>query len=302
MSRSWYKRFGYDFLYGSTLKELSWKEAWVWSALLDLASSGYDDGKILVRVDEGYSPQALAIHIKTPLSVVKSALDKLSSPMGKDGIPKINIDSNNIITINKWNLYQSEYERLRKYKKGTEKGTTSGTENPQKRYSIDIDIDKEVDIDINKEKETYKEKENKGSKSLTPKQKYNYAKGMELERKRIAEKKQDIAERELFNKAKNCYKTFYDFGEVCKKQDKPECDICLLNQNDFKSEISSKNIIPDSYAQCENYILRNCHIKDHGTANNRKYDFCYNCAWDSIWGENAGKWGNYIIDIKYKKG
>jgi len=303
MSKKWIKLYPEETFKGSTFVELNYKERYVWWGLLLMAGRSPDEGKIYKRWDTGYKPQELAYELDCPLSVIKSALDRMVNKRPDEDKPKIKILDNGIIEICNWYKYQSEYERQKPYRQSNKSYTKSYTKDSNfdsnKSNTPDIEVDIDTDKEINKEKETYKEKENKGSKSLTPKEKYNYAKGMKVERKYNDEIKKPLL---LERMAKQCFKDFYDFGEVCKKQDKPECKVCLPLQAEMKLELNKLNKVPDTYAQCENYILRNCHIKDHGTTNNRKYDFCWNCAWDKAWGENAGKWGNYIIDIKYKKG
>ena len=114
--RKWFKLFGHDLLYGSTLKELNYKEFSVWIELLCLACDSSEDGLVMARDGEGYKPQELALKLKAPVSVVKSALEKLALPSGKDNIPKITILEDNIIKINKWHIYQSDYARQKPYR------------------------------------------------------------------------------------------------------------------------------------------------------------------------------------------
>ena len=114
--RKWFKLFGHDLLFGSTLKELNYKEFSVWIGVLCLACDSPDDSLVMARDGEGYTAQGLAYILKAPVSVVKSALEKLQLPSGKDNIPKITILEDNIIKINKWHIYQSDYARQKPYR------------------------------------------------------------------------------------------------------------------------------------------------------------------------------------------
>ena len=131
-----------------------------------------------------------------------------------------------------------------------------------------------------------KEPVNKSKKpKLSGKEAYNFATGVKKEKEYIDTIKKPLL---LERMAKECYKTWFDYGEPCKKQDKPECKVCLPLQAEMKLELNKQNDVPQTYAQCENFILKNCYVKDHGTK--PKYDFCYKCAKDDIWGINKGKW------------
>jgi hypothetical protein len=136
--RKWYKRYGHEFMFGSTLNELNYKECHVWSCLLDLACDSPEDGFVMAREGEGYTTAGLAFTAKCPVSIVKSALEKLVLPSGKDNIPKISILDNNIIKINKWNKYQSEYQRQKPYRQDEKWKTyyAQGMESERQHNSI----------------------------------------------------------------------------------------------------------------------------------------------------------------------
>ena len=145
--RKWFKLFGHDLLFGSTLKELNYKEFSVWIELLCLACDSSGDGLVMARDGEGYTAQGLAYILKAPVNIVKTALDKLQLPSGKDNIPKINILDDNIIKINKWHIYQSEYSRQKQYRKPTEL-------TPQEKYYYKKGMDKQRNWEGIKEKRT----------------------------------------------------------------------------------------------------------------------------------------------------
>jgi hypothetical protein len=136
--RKWFKLYGHDLLYGSTLKELNYKEFSIWIELLCLACDSPIDGLVMAREGEGYKPIEIALKIKAPLSVVKSALEKLQLPSGKDNIPKIIILDNNIIKINKWHIYQSDYSRQKPYRQQQQE-----PDNWKRNYAIGMEAERE---------------------------------------------------------------------------------------------------------------------------------------------------------------
>lgn len=143
--------------------------------------------------------------------------------------------------------------------------------------------------------------------SLTPKEKYNYRKGMDKERENQKLKDELKQENILINAAKDCYKTPFDLGEPCpgkhigdddKKPLLDKCKVCLPLQDTFKADYNKVvNPTVQTYAQCENFILKNCYFKDQGK---EKHKFCLQCSQDSSWGEEQNHWGNSIIKRKDK--
>lgn len=110
-----------EWLYGSIRKYAPETRA-VWTDLQAMASKPPFCGKICISENIGYSFEQLAGLFNTPVDVFINAIDIFVFEK------YISISDNKIITLLDWEKYQSEYDRLRKYKKGTEKSTKKGTE------------------------------------------------------------------------------------------------------------------------------------------------------------------------------
>jgi len=260
--RKRYKVYGYEMLFGSTLKELNYKECHVWRSLLDLACMSPVDGLVMFRDDEGYTIAGLAYAMKAPPAVVKSALDKLVKPSGRDNTPKITILDNNIIKINKWNKYQSEYNRQKPYRKQQDTWKTNFAKGMQAERDW-VKVKEKPDTPVN-------------------------AKIKELTAKII--KTPDI-----FNDAKKCWQSNEAINNAnCKGTciDKTDilndlCKYCLAHRSEFKAED-----IPTDWHNCEfrNYTdgKPDCWNRTHGI---EKYSFCLDCIKDKdIWGDRTGVW------------
>lgn len=262
MSRNWIKAYPEEILYGSTFTELNIIERSIWWTLLFMAGLGIvaDDGYVAVRHGEGWTARALAEFMGCKKSLIDSTLVKLVD------VGKISILDNNIIKINKWHKYQSEYNRQKIYRDKVEPASEPKP------------------------------------KPINWKQ--NYAIGMDKERQREAEKIKEKEERSLLDIAKQCFKNYYDIEATCtghhtdNDDEKPlldKCKTCLPMQAYFKTQIEQPIVVED-YMQCSD--LGNCYTKDIG--GKPKYNFCQTkCAIDkNIWKEQANHWGNNIIKVK----
>jgi hypothetical protein len=201
------------------------------------------------------------------------------------------------VQITNWKNYQKidhpQESKIPEYSQAISKSIRETLANNSRNYSENFSPNYNSNSNYNPKENSEKVLENSVNKSKKPKlsgkEAYNFATGVKKEKEYIETiKKPQLQERMLTDRAKDCYKVCYDLGEPCKKQDKPECKLCLPIQAKMKAELDKLNKVPDTYAQCENFILKNCYVKDHGTK--PKYDFCYKCAKDDIWGINKGKW------------
>ena len=152
MRRSWIKIYT-DILRGKTIKELNPAERWIWVGLLAAAGDSGYDGIICFTEDMGYTDEQLAKLLNVDLDVfITVKLKMASQEMGK-----ITVDKNNIITINNWHLYQSEFSRQKPYRDAKKLQEQVTNNIVTKSYSPELPLDKirldkiRKDIIINKE-------------------------------------------------------------------------------------------------------------------------------------------------------
>jgi len=107
--RTWIKMW-VKLLRDKEFMKMDTENRWVWVGLLLLAGDSPVPGKIGISEEMGYSLEQIA-HL---LAVDTKAVQKTISLMGCKSLV---IDMNGIITINKWEDYQSEYQRQLKYRK-----------------------------------------------------------------------------------------------------------------------------------------------------------------------------------------
>lgn len=94
-----------------TKRQLSPAQRSVWDDLLDLAETTHENGRILIRAGIGYTPEQLAAIFNSPVDLVKESLELFNHERGM-----IEIDKRGIITIKKWARYQSEYDRVKRWR------------------------------------------------------------------------------------------------------------------------------------------------------------------------------------------
>jgi len=107
--RTWIKMW-VKLLRDKEFMKMDTENRWVWVGLLLLAGDSPVPGKIGISEEMGYSLEQIA-HL---LAVDTKAVQKTISLMGDKSLV---IDMNGVITINKWEDYQSEYQRQLKYRK-----------------------------------------------------------------------------------------------------------------------------------------------------------------------------------------
>ena len=119
--KRWIKLWTQETLYGTTKKELSLDERWVWPAFLALAGDSIIPGVICVAPGIPFTDQQLSDIIDVPMEILQSARGK----MLEHG--KISQNENGIIHIANWQRYQSEYDRTKGYKYSTQQTTPKST-------------------------------------------------------------------------------------------------------------------------------------------------------------------------------
>ena len=139
MRRTWVKVYVDQWLRGTMRDELEPDERSVWADFLALAGDSPFEGQISFTERVGYTDEQLADCLKVKITVIQSAKEKMIK------YDKIKINSNNIIYIVNWNRYQSEYERLKKYR-GTKISTDEGTSESTDE-GIKVNIDRDIDRD-----------------------------------------------------------------------------------------------------------------------------------------------------------
>ena len=107
----WIRLWTEETVFGSTFKELNAEERGVWFSLLALAGIGAPPpGEIKVCDKWGYTDHQLAAMLKVDKDLTRKVLNRLVK------VEKITISKENIIYINNWKRYQTEYERQKKYR------------------------------------------------------------------------------------------------------------------------------------------------------------------------------------------
>jgi len=116
------------------------EERSVWDDYLDMATPPIAPipGQICISAEIGYTPEQLAVVLKTPVDVIRKANTAM------EGQDMITVENNGIVVINNWKRYQSDYERQKSYRgelhnKVTSRGNTSKGFTVDKRRK---DIDK----------------------------------------------------------------------------------------------------------------------------------------------------------------
>jgi len=118
--KRWIKLWTQETLYGTTSRELELAERAIWHGFLALAGDSIEPGKIEVAPNIPWTDEQLARVLNAPMEILLSAKQK----MIKYGKIKVN---GNIIVVNNWERYQSEYERTKRYDKSTLKPTTKSS-------------------------------------------------------------------------------------------------------------------------------------------------------------------------------
>ncbi len=137
---SWTKLHSDAWLYGSIRKYDPEIRA-VWLDLQAFADICNPRGKICITENLPFSLDQLSKLFNTKCDILKKAL-KIFSDLEN----YIEIDDKNVIILKDWVYYQSEYQRLKQYKKKDTKGTSKGTKkgtlgSNKKKYGVDVDVD-----------------------------------------------------------------------------------------------------------------------------------------------------------------
>jgi len=117
--KRWIKLWTQETLYGTTNRELEPAERAVWFGFLALSGDSVEPGKVEVAPNIPFTNEQLVKLLNVPMDILLSAKDKMIQ------CHKITTNGD-IITINNWETYQSNYERTKIYpRKSTTKSTTS---------------------------------------------------------------------------------------------------------------------------------------------------------------------------------
>ncbi|MDI6809371.1 MAG: phage replisome organizer N-terminal domain-containing protein [Candidatus Eisenbacteria bacterium] len=122
-SRPWFKVWARHTLYGTTFSELDAGPRAVWFSLLCMACDSPEPGVIGLGapITVGYTNEQLSDILKLDEDIVSNGLHMLQQ------YGKVSISVTGVITITKWNLYQSDYDRTRQAPSRTRKRTAKST-------------------------------------------------------------------------------------------------------------------------------------------------------------------------------
>jgi len=112
--RTWVKFYVTGWLHGSIRWQMSPEERSVWADLLCLAGECGKGGKICDNDERPYPMEYIANQLNIPLDLLQRTVEgckKEGRVEKKDGV----------IEITNWNVYQSEYERQKKYRQKDDK-------------------------------------------------------------------------------------------------------------------------------------------------------------------------------------
>ena len=133
--RRWIKLWTQETLYGTTSQELKLDEQAIWFKLLALAGDSPEPGRVEVAPGIPMTDQQIAAIFKAPLNVWLTTKERLQAP----DVDKI-IISEGIIHIKNWERYQSEYERIKKYR-----GTVFPKENATQKSTPEAKVENSVE-------------------------------------------------------------------------------------------------------------------------------------------------------------
>ena len=146
MRRNWIKLFVDQSLRGTMMIELKPAERWVWIGFLLLCGDSPFDGQISVTETMGYTDEQLAALLQCNAETITSA----KSAMVEHN--KISVDMFGVIKILKWNRYQSEYARQKRYRTGKSGDSTTKGDTDVLHDEVTTDGDT-LDREREKEKE-----------------------------------------------------------------------------------------------------------------------------------------------------
>ena len=158
-SRTWIKIYCDQWLEG-TISEESISIRGVWVSLLALAGNGKygDSGEIKALDGVGFNNNQVAAMLKVSRNLWVATKNRLINT------GRIEVSTENIITIANWGKYQSEYERTSKYRSiATTNATTNDTAIEDRGKRIDNRVYKEpTEKHFNTFWEVYPKKKSKG--------------------------------------------------------------------------------------------------------------------------------------------
>lgn len=140
MRRVWVKLYVDQCLRGSMMSELTPEQRWMFVGMILLAGDSSVPGIIFGRKDEDGN----LIGKPDPVLAYELGVDEASIGPAKDRMiekGKIAVDSRGVLSICKWDKYQSEYERQRP-------GRTKVQQIDAQKCGVELDRDRDIDVDI----------------------------------------------------------------------------------------------------------------------------------------------------------
>ena len=150
MRRTWIKLYVDQTLRGTCFEELEPDERFVWFGFLLLSGDNLIEGKISVTDKVGYTVEQLAGLLDCKVELIERSIKKFV----KYG--KVKVDKNNVIKICKWEKYQSEYQRQKKYREKDEQKLQPKVTTKSYSKSDRVDIEGDIDIERDKDKKDSK--------------------------------------------------------------------------------------------------------------------------------------------------
>ncbi len=93
-----------------TKRQLAPEHRSVWDDLLDLAENAHDGGTVAAFPHVGFTIEQFSEIFKTPAPIVAKALERFKA------LDMIGMNGTGVIVIKKWNLYQSDYDRVKEWR------------------------------------------------------------------------------------------------------------------------------------------------------------------------------------------
>lgn len=109
-SRTWIKLYVDGMINGTIMHQLDAEEKWVWVFLLLWAGRCNRDGELGDNDGRPYPDEYLANRANVPLEVFQQCIDK-SLQEGR-----LSRNGSDCLIITNWGVYQSEYQRQKKYR------------------------------------------------------------------------------------------------------------------------------------------------------------------------------------------
>jgi len=133
-SRTWFRIFSEPWLKGSIRQEPP-EYRGLWVDLLALANSGMygDEGEIKLAENIGFTDQQIAGILQVDLALWKSFKERMIQTQ------RISVQDGNVIIIEQWQKYQSEYRRQKNYREKLQSKVTTQSYNSKLQPKVTIE-------------------------------------------------------------------------------------------------------------------------------------------------------------------